>query len=112
MELAPGTGTLDLNRIFEEAIAEPGYVLNSEEEIKLEVKEGHKHNWGHISSLGRKTKKRVPHEKNNKSGEGEVLKNEHSGLLSHILLSQLSPAEKSVSEEGGHTVFTKWSQIF
>ena len=28
MKLAPGTGTLYLNRIFEEAIAEPGYVLN------------------------------------------------------------------------------------
>ena len=38
-------------------------------------------------------------DKNNKSGEREVLKNEHSGLLSHILLSQLSPAEKSVSDE-------------
>ena len=44
MKLAPGTGTLDLNRIFEEATAEPGYVLNFDEEIKLEVEEGHKHN--------------------------------------------------------------------
>ena len=44
MKLAPGSGTLYLNRIFEEAIAEPGYVLNFDEEITLEVKEGHKHN--------------------------------------------------------------------
>ena len=44
MKLASGSGTLYLNRIFEEAIAEPGYVLNFDEEITLEVKEGHKHN--------------------------------------------------------------------
>ena len=56
MKLVPGSGTLYLNRIFEEAIAEPGYVLNFDEEITLEVKEGHKHNWGHIWSIARKTK--------------------------------------------------------
>ena len=77
MKLAPGTGTLDLNRIFEEGIAEPGYILNFDEEIKLEVEEGHKHNWGHIWSLGRKTKEESAI-REKQSGEGEVLKNEHS----------------------------------